>query len=37
MSRLNTIKSVFSREMEITKVSNLFGHHCMLVQDANMH
>ena len=34
---LTTIKSLFYREMEVTKVSNLFDLHHMLVKDATMH
>ena len=34
---LTTIKSLFSRETETTKVSNLSDLHHMLVKDANMH
>ena len=34
---LTTVKSLFSRETETTKVSNLFDLHHMLVKDANMH
>ena len=34
---LTTIKSLFSREKETTKVSNLFDLHHMLVQDKTMH
>ena len=34
---LTTIKSLFSRETETTKVPNLFDLHHMLVQDATMH
>ena len=33
IGRLTTIKLLFSREMEITKVSNLFQLHHMLVND----
>ena len=36
MSGLTTIKSLFSREIETTKVPNLFDHHHKLVLDANM-
>ena len=34
---LTTIKSLFSREMETTKVPNIFDLHHMLVKDATMH
>ena len=34
---LTTVKSLFSREKETTKVSNLFDLHHMFVKDANMH
>ena len=34
---LTTIKSLFSRETEKTKVTNLFGLHHMLVHDATMY
>ena len=34
---LTTIKSLFSREMETTKVPNHFDLHHMLVKDAVMH
>ena len=34
---LTTIKSLFSRETETTKVPNLFELHHMLVNDATMH
>ena len=34
---LTTIKSLFSKETETTKVSNLFDIHHMLVNDATMH
>ena len=34
---LTTIKSLFYRETETTKVPNLFDLHHMLVQDATMH
>ena len=34
---LTTIKSLFSRETETTKVSNLFNLHHMLVNDVTMH
>ena len=34
---LTTIKSIFSRETETTKVPNLFDLHRMLLQDATMH
>ena len=34
---LTTIKSLFSRKTETTKVSNLFDLHHMLVNDATMH
>ena len=34
---VTTIKSLFSREMEKTKILNLFYLHHMLVKDATMH
>ena len=34
---LTVIKSLFTKEMETTKVSNLFEHQTMLVQDTTMH
>ena len=34
---LTTVKSLFSRETETTKVSNLFDLHHMLVKDETMH
>ena len=34
---LTTIKSLFSRETETTKVPNHFDLHHMLVHDENMH
>ena len=37
IGRLTTIKSLFSRETETTKVPNLFDLHHMLVNDATMH
>ena len=33
---LTIIKSLFSREIETTKVPNLFDHHHILFQDTNM-
>ena len=37
IGRLTTIKSLFSRETETTKVPNIFDLHHMLVKDATMH
>ena len=37
IGRLTTIKSLFSRETETTKVRNLFDLHHMLVEDKTMH
>ena len=37
IGRLTTIKSLFSRETETTKVTNLFDLHHMLQKDENMH
>ena len=37
IGRLTTIKPLFSREIETTKVQHLFDLHHMLVHDATMH
>ena len=37
IGRLTTIKSLFSRETETTKVPNLFDLHHMLIEDKTMH
>ena len=37
IGRLTTIKSLFARERETTKVPNLFELHHMLAKDATMH
>ena len=37
IDELTFIKSLFSKELETTKVLNLFEHHHILVQDATMH
>ena len=34
---ITTIKSLFSLKTETTKAPNLFEHHRMFVEDANMH
>ena len=37
ISGLTTIKSLFSKETETTKVTNLFDYHHIIVHDATMH